>query len=312
MKIKHAVVMVTYNHEKYIYTALNSIFDNTVLPDEVILFDDCSTDKTWDIIQEFKKEYPSILDCKRNETNLGIYKNMSNMWDAAKSCNADIISVCVGDDFLYKGIFEELNRVVEENKIDLQSDFIIITNSSELYPNGKERSINNYKFLSKNIFKARLRGIISYREVGVSKCLAQKVENNIRHDLGLWSDLLQVVDRETKCKQFYFSDFVASCYRVGVGIVSKSKSIEILESKQMVNNEIMIKYRDRLDYKDINYLKWENQRFFLSKNYNLKNWFIYFFYYIKKILNGDGFKGVFLLVPDKIRYTLKFLRRKIG
>jgi glycosyltransferase involved in cell wall biosynthesis len=320
MKIKHAVVMVTYNHEKYISEALDSIFNNKILPDEIILLDDCSTDKTCDIIQNFKIKYPDILNCKSNIQNLGIYKNINNMWEVGKKCSSDIISCCSGDDFLYPGLFEELNRVVEENKINLQSDFIIITNSSELYPDGEIKIIDNCRFNRfnnrKNIIKARIRYQLDYREIGFSRALVHKVDP-LRDDIGLSSDLLMRLDFEMKCKDFYFTQFIASCYRMNVGICIDQLAKEIpkwYQSKIDIYNELINnnKYRSVLDRSDMNFLKMEyhgNQ--ILSKSYTLKDMFLYFYYLILSTIQGESIKKYhfYVFIPTNIR---KFIKSLLG
>ena len=56
-----SIVMLTYNHEKYIRQALDSILmQNTDFAFEVIIGDDCSTDKTAEILLEYKEKYPHI------------------------------------------------------------------------------------------------------------------------------------------------------------------------------------------------------------------------------------------------------------
>ncbi|GHU85099.1 hypothetical protein FACS189473_3710 [Spirochaetia bacterium] len=306
MQIKHSVLMVSYNQEKYIGHALDSIFNNTVLPDEVIILDDHSIDKTWDIIQDFKARYPSIIKCDQNKENVGIYKNMSALWTAAKNSSCDVFSWCSGDDFLYAGLFEELNCVIEKDNIDLQDDFIIITNSSELYLNGEKKIINNYKLRQNDLFKARIRGGLSYREVGISKNVIKKM-GLIRDDIGLWGDLLFVLDFETKCKKFYFSSFVASCYRVGVGTVSHTKILEVMKSKIQVNNEIMYKYCNRLDNADRDFLRMENSFFRLYKDYNFSNLISFILWFFKNILHGERIKKdyISILIPSKIKKVIK-------
>ena len=42
--LKHVVLVVTYNHEKYIEEALSSIVNQTQKPFKVIISDDCSDD----------------------------------------------------------------------------------------------------------------------------------------------------------------------------------------------------------------------------------------------------------------------------
>ena len=163
----HCVVMVTYNHEKWIRIALESIFDNNVLPNKVIICDDCSVDATWNIVLEFKSKYSDIIDCYRNEKNLGIFQNINKAYTLGMESGCDIISDLAGDDYLKKGLFEELNRVVIENNINVKNDrFIIVTNTEELYPDGTVKVFDNYRLRDEIDFMYyRISGQLSYREL---------------------------------------------------------------------------------------------------------------------------------------------------
>ena len=48
-----SLVMTTYNGLKYISEQLESIKNQTVLPDEVLIYDDRSTDGTYEYVQEY-------------------------------------------------------------------------------------------------------------------------------------------------------------------------------------------------------------------------------------------------------------------
>ena len=48
-----SVVISTYNGEKYIVQQLLSIVQQTIIPNEVVIVDDCSTDNTFSIIENF-------------------------------------------------------------------------------------------------------------------------------------------------------------------------------------------------------------------------------------------------------------------
>ena len=65
-----SVAMATYNGERYIRLQLDSILNQSVRDFEVVVCDDCSTDATWDILQEYQSKFPSIR-CFKNEKNLG-------------------------------------------------------------------------------------------------------------------------------------------------------------------------------------------------------------------------------------------------
>ena len=69
-----SVGMLTYNHEKYIAQAIDSILMQEVNFDyEIVIADDCSTDNTREIILDYQKRYPDIIKPLFQE-NLGSQK----------------------------------------------------------------------------------------------------------------------------------------------------------------------------------------------------------------------------------------------
>ena len=46
------MILPNYNHEAFIVERITSILRQTVLPDEIIFLDDCSTDDTWRMLNE--------------------------------------------------------------------------------------------------------------------------------------------------------------------------------------------------------------------------------------------------------------------
>ena len=74
MKITAAVC--TYNGEKYILEQLNSILNQTVKVDEIIICDDQSSDKTVTIITDLMLLYPEIIKLYINPENLRVNKNL--------------------------------------------------------------------------------------------------------------------------------------------------------------------------------------------------------------------------------------------
>jgi glycosyltransferase involved in cell wall biosynthesis len=94
---KISVIITSFNHERYIKQCLESILDqkgNFNL--EIILGDDCSTDKTSEIIQQYYETYPDTIKMMPQEPNLGITKNLKRCLDA---CSGVYIAICEGDDY---------------------------------------------------------------------------------------------------------------------------------------------------------------------------------------------------------------------
>ncbi|EJL66730.1 glycosyltransferase family 2 protein [Flavobacterium sp. CF136] len=94
MNIDISVALATYNGSKYLKKQLISILNQTIVPREIIIVDDCSNDNTVEIIKEFQRRYSNI-DLHINETNLGPINTFKN---AILKCNYDFISLCDQDD----------------------------------------------------------------------------------------------------------------------------------------------------------------------------------------------------------------------
>ncbi len=67
--MKLSVIVVTYNHERFIAQALDSILAQRVDFDyEIVVGEDCSTDSTRDILMDFRRRYPGrIVPLKRSQ-----------------------------------------------------------------------------------------------------------------------------------------------------------------------------------------------------------------------------------------------------
>jgi glycosyltransferase involved in cell wall biosynthesis len=64
-----SILCATYNHEKYIAEAIESfLMQKTSFPVEIVIGEDCSTDKTWRLIQKYAQIDSRIVALK-NKTN---------------------------------------------------------------------------------------------------------------------------------------------------------------------------------------------------------------------------------------------------
>lgn len=95
---KVSVTVLTYNLENYIEQCLTSILEQTVNFDlEIIVGDDCSTDKTRAILQDFQIRYPETIRLILREKNIGAIKNYL---DTMQQCRGEYIAHIDGDDFM--------------------------------------------------------------------------------------------------------------------------------------------------------------------------------------------------------------------
>lgn len=92
-----SIVVMTYNHGKYIRQALDSILmQKRTFDIEILIGDDCSADDTPQIIAEYARNYPNIIKAVLRKHNLGATKNSYKLFRAAKG---DYIAILEGDDY---------------------------------------------------------------------------------------------------------------------------------------------------------------------------------------------------------------------
>lgn len=77
------IICTCYNHEKYVVESLQSVLLQTYNNIQLIVVDDCSTDNSVTVIENFLTNYPEIIFIK-NKANLGLTKSVNNAMLQAK------------------------------------------------------------------------------------------------------------------------------------------------------------------------------------------------------------------------------------
>lgn len=92
-----SVACITYNHEKFIPQAIESVLmQETDFPVELVIGEDCSTDGTRAIVQEYAAKYPGVIRPLLPDLNLGMAKN----YEAVRlACRGKYIAWLEGDDY---------------------------------------------------------------------------------------------------------------------------------------------------------------------------------------------------------------------
>ena len=103
--------MVTYNHENYIKKAVESVLmQKTNFKYELVIGEDCSTDKTRGILFELKEKHLNTIRLLLRNQNLGA---MENSYQTYKECKGEYIAILEGDDYW-----------ADPYKLQLQVDFL--------------------------------------------------------------------------------------------------------------------------------------------------------------------------------------------
>lgn len=107
-----SVALCTYNGELYIAEQIQSILDQTVLPNEIIICDDGSTDLTLELLRKVSARSPIPIYIYENEHNLGSTKNFEK---AINLCKGDIIFLADQDDLWHKSKVEIFKACFSSN-----------------------------------------------------------------------------------------------------------------------------------------------------------------------------------------------------
>ena len=108
-----SIAMAAFNGEKYIQEQLESFGAQIVPPNEIVISDDDSSDKTVDIIEAFKARAKFEVNLIRNEGRIGYTANFGN---AISECTGDIIFISDQDDVWFPEKIQKVCKFLEEHK----------------------------------------------------------------------------------------------------------------------------------------------------------------------------------------------------
>jgi glycosyltransferase involved in cell wall biosynthesis len=108
-----SIALCTYNGAQFLNDQLESFLAQTRLPDELVVTDDCSTDKTIEALEAFAISAPFKVRIFRNDTNLGSTRNFER---AISLCEGDVIFLSDQDDVWMPGKIERVAAEFEKSE----------------------------------------------------------------------------------------------------------------------------------------------------------------------------------------------------
>lgn len=127
-----SVAIITYNQEKFISQTLESILSQKHrCTYEIIIGDDCSTDRNREIIESYREKYPEIIKPIYNQNNLGLIKNYFNVM---AQCRGKYIMQCAGDDWWLP---EKLS--IQVDFMETHPDIGMCYGKAQTYIDGKKK-----------------------------------------------------------------------------------------------------------------------------------------------------------------------------
>ena len=177
-----SIVLPIYNSEKYIKDSLESILNQTYKKLEIILINDCSTDRTKELIDGYKDNRIKIIN---NEANMGISRSLNKGISLAKGvyiARMDSDDICIPT-----RIKEQVNLLKNNPEIDICGSFVKtfgISNRISVYPITSEEIRINLMFGC-----SMAHPTIMFRRRIINDYIYS--ENSKVEDYKLWVDLSQ-------------------------------------------------------------------------------------------------------------------------
>ncbi len=205
-----SVCSITYNHEKFIEASLDSmLMQETNFPFEIIIHDDCSTDKTATIIREYAKKFPHIISpvlATENKYSKGV-SVFSPIYEKAVG---RYVAILEGDDYWRDDL--KLQKQVDFLDNNNNNDYVLSYNNSIVIDEDNQlvRKIRNPS--SKDYTRDQMicgevtisTNTVMFRKVNLA---LENKKNILGGDIVLW----HVLGRHGKSK--YQEEIIYSAYR---------------------------------------------------------------------------------------------------
>ena len=248
--MKVSVYMLTYNHEKFIVQAIESVLMQQVNVEyEFVIGEDCSTDNTRDIVIHYHKKHPNKIRLLLHETNVGA---INNDIQVLKACHGEYIAFLEGDDYWTSP--HKLQNQVDylDNHPDHSACFHAVT---EFYEDGSQQDcITPYPTYRRELFLEDLLlsttitpCSIMFRQSILSKSFLDLYSTSV---IGDWEFFIYTAQQG----RIGYIDEVMAAYRIHTGgSYTGSNPLKKLKDRiEMFNNlNAYLKFKYNTTYKEL-------------------------------------------------------------
>ena len=253
MQFEILTVVPVYNGEKFIRQTLESVARQTLRPDRVIVLDNCSTDRTEQIVTGFR-----AIKCEwiRNPSNIGLFGNCNRALEFAP--RAKYFHLLCADDLISPKFYEVLTRELEpcdglglayclDERIDENGQHLSISGKAT----GKSEEIPVDAFLSRKAEIANQAFSGSLMKSNFQKAPCQfRLDMPILADVAFWAawgkhcrKILQV--NQTLCQYRWHGDNTTNVVMPGIDalILDEWRVMQLNEQLRNGNSSMLRKFK---------------------------------------------------------------------
>ena len=232
--LRFSVIICAYNLEKIVKVSLESVLMQRFKNFELIVVDDCSTDKTYEVLKKYEKK-DSRVHVLRNETNSGPSISRNNAVDIAKG---EYIVYLDGDDTLYdRNTLEKVDKVIGNDNPDITYFGVqYVGGSNKAYIPNAENSTQKARIVCDMHFPV------------ASKVWRRKflLENDIKFIGGMYyEDMVYSIKAAIKSKKLKYGEFpIYIYYRNREGSIMSTPNMKRCKDMYLVMYYLMELYEE--------------------------------------------------------------------
>jgi glycosyltransferase involved in cell wall biosynthesis len=227
-----SILMAAYNGEKYIKEQLDSLMKQTFQDFTIIIQDDCSQDKTLQIIESYSKAHPNRISFSTNKKNTGSPKH--TFFNLLLHHKDDYIMLCDQDDIWNRDKIEiTFNEMKRMEKIHGQETPILVHTDLTVVDNNLNLINKSYrKMLDANYSRTRLNHLLSQNTLTGCTAIMNRSLCNL------------IISEPKYCVMHdWWIVLVASCF----GVIS-SLDVQTVQYRQHDNNSVGVSDVKSLGY----------------------------------------------------------------
>ncbi|MBR2164893.1 MAG: glycosyltransferase [Campylobacter sp.] len=242
--VKVSIIIPVYNVERYISECLDSCINQTLQDIEIIIVDDCGSDKSMDIAQEYAKK-DSRIKIIKNRQNMGLFLTRC---EGVKSATGEYILNLDSDDFVDLGACEIAYNASKDGYYDVVTfgSYYWNNNSASVFNEFETSSFDsgdefgNWLFRSKNI-SWNLWGRLIKRDIYLANL---DFLSAINSRLIMAEDVLAMFVIYHNCQRLNFISDMLYYYRYNPSSSTNDKSIENIKESIKSFEEVIAKMKE--------------------------------------------------------------------
>lgn len=282
------ILIVTYNQEKYIGRAIESVLIQREWGlNKIKIFDDCSKDRNWDVICSYQEKYPNIIEAIQNEKNIGIYPNFEKA--VHNRGDADLYYVLAGDDALCNGWFKEIQNFIRLHNLSLEGKAVSFFSSYKIISPDKKEIVeeNNPKKWKCDSYSLWIRNKLNLRSVISSRMVYDRYKDIILDEGISLAESMYDSQIHLNTDINYFIPFVGTINYSGIGVSTKTFSEKF--KKDIVYAQKRYLSMCKSNRTDKFFIQSSIYKWCFLIDYKLHNYFLHVFYLLRSYNPKIGF-----------------------